>query len=1098
MFWKLGWFLDSLNFQVEKQLHAWRKSNNVLKANQWKGIEKVILLCAKSPLLSSIGIFVFMLFVALSLTICYPNLTKYLPEFNQTILLNFNEWDSTLVASCVAMISLIVPLALGFVSNTIKDSSSKDAFWEIYLNYAAPKFIVTSTFFMIIFSLSSQYFKPFVGTKMCVSLSACIILWMLLNCFLMIWFFFATFKLVSFDSRNYLTYRYCINEELIKELKIRLSRLIPQNAISLKIIPDFESKKTESNISSFKISTIKSFVDEYQDFNRLYKEPKYIKNIYFRILAINIHLIYLHILIENKIKAFLKKDINKTFELCLPLTGGSGSSQEISFVHYYGFKLNMVEKLIFNFAYPTQKGNEKKESNLKIIISMLSGQVRDAIREDNYQHYKIALEAFENLAKKLIEGSHFINDEGSPDNWLLLVDGSFFSDKLLWVISKEFFELTNETLELLTKSNKYFYNILHSQLSIAGYRKSEIADEVSNNLLNNHYRQWKQLIEWRNQFESHDKEFYLNNIYESAVRSYVSSWEAWSGYSGRINKTKWTNVSTIANFFAEHLDNTACMLINSLRNKESISASWAADMIIHWIDDTFVGQIPYKYNWRSQFLTLSELGKEENDKHLSFVLKGDTLEENISEGLPNQHEDAIKIAISNYWSDVILLTSAYILQRPIDEFTDKAVELALNLVNEERPHPSTHAVLKYLRLDKGSIFVSAFLRQNFMEGWRDSKYSKRLQNLLSRFNSLDEAPKVSGRVYTGWGKNLKGGLAGLKALFLFKSNGNFQFNKDTQDFIFEMAEFEKRKWIIRELNSLKEIDAEPFTKLIGIENYAEKNDKFCSQIDSCIEEIEKATRVDLEYAQVDPEREKELSKFASNKAFNPEKSSFPTNQFGHPILCEDRLPEYSISFSNYNKSEVAKGIEAQRSINEDDWLASTIDNGLNFNIMASFWENNSERNQQRFNDWASLLQSLKSTLSSYSNNANPVFIVSQFDLQWYLERILWGYDKKIQHPEFDCRREDGMGDSYICHFESIEVHSGPIKNIPNILTSKDVFIELKANKSDNGFWVQAKYEEDPENEDPNIGKLILTYWMEPIFGDDEVFLFQGQVEENDD
>jgi len=1095
MFWRRGWFLNSLKYQIVKQLHDWQKSNDILRKNKWSIIERFILFSSRRPVIFSMSILTVLTMIAYGVTYFYHDILTIIPSFSRHIWIHMDEWDFTITASSLAVIALIVPLSLGFVGNDIRASSSRDVFWKVYLEYAAPKLLVALSIFLVLFSLSSQLIEPFIEPKLRISLSSVGILWMLINTSLMGWFFFATFRLVTGDRRNRITNRYCINEELVCELEYRLSRLLPQVAVTYKFLPAISSDKEGSGFID--ITTSNFYTSDHESLSIEHNEKRYIDNIYYRVLNLAIYSLYIRMFISDMIFYIFKvgnKDIVKR-KLSLPLTGSDFPSKTKVLAEYSGFKFTWLERFLIKSAYRTKQGEGKRESEFKLLLSMLTGQIRDSIRDESYQKYEYAIDALEKLVKELIEGSHFINDEGKPDNWLLVADGGGFADKLFWVIDSEIYELTSESLQLLHKSTKYYERIIRTPRRIFGSKEYSLAEDITNELLKMHYHQWLALTKWKSKFmPSADNGVFTDN-YSAVLRGFVSTWESWPSVYQRIDGIKWEDSKVVANFYAMHLDYTACLLIGSLRNKDIISATWAADMLIRWIDNAYLGRVPSMFQWRSDFLTLDEMGKDEDDAILSFVLKGESLTSDEEYSAHDPFTDAIKIALYNYWSDVILCASSYILQRPEDDISEQAIQLVIALIDERRPYPTGSVEGSHLSLNRGAKFIATLFRQRWLKYDSESDYGSRLNRLVSKFNSLDEAPMVSGRVYSGWGgRDIENLSKGLKSIFFYKVPGQCEIDRDLTDFISALTTYEHRASIQTRIEGLVELDVTETAKKLGIDDVGDRANSFSISFNTISTNIGEQREEELGQAEVDPDREAELSMYASRDAFDLGSSSFPVNQFANIVESDiTELEKFTFAYTNYNKSNVAIG-DFIRTSNEGDWLARTIDNLVSTNVMRQFWLGIKENKCEQYEDWLSILRKLKAKKND--NNNHNILIVSQWGLQWYFDKLIWGYDD-IPHSEFECRREDGMPDSYLCHFHEIEVHTGPFRDIPNILTSKESFISLRVGRNETGERVQVRYMEDPESDDINIGKLELTYWISPELNNEGVLLFMGPNDENE-
>jgi len=85
MSWRLGWILNSLKYQVDKQLHDWRNTNDVLNRSKWSVIESSVLFFSRRPFIFSGSMLIGMLLLAFSLTNYYSIIIKYIPNFSRNI-----------------------------------------------------------------------------------------------------------------------------------------------------------------------------------------------------------------------------------------------------------------------------------------------------------------------------------------------------------------------------------------------------------------------------------------------------------------------------------------------------------------------------------------------------------------------------------------------------------------------------------------------------------------------------------------------------------------------------------------------------------------------------------------------------------------------------------------------------------------------------------------------------------------------------------------------------------------------------------------------------------------------------------------------------
>ncbi|MFQ3243630.1 MAG: hypothetical protein ACI9SP_000248 [Arenicella sp.] len=1089
--WRLGWFLNTLNFQIEKQLYDWKDGSEVLSSTRWSLIERFVFRLSKirQPILffSMLIAFFGVVFLTPSIMSKFIQLT---PNFNSEKLNEIVEWDFIIVSLSLSLVTLIVPLVLTFVGNSVAKASSYDVLWKVYFDYAGVWPLVTSSFALTFCALVSQYFEPFVALNLNIRVSALLILWLLCNVMFLCWFFRATFLMTDPVQRNILGSRFCLNDALTDELRLRLFRLIPTQAREMNLL-QFGYRRKERSKSKAKlilmVSTNDFLSDGGDNYTIHFDTARAAHFVSFRLISLLSWIVFCERFLVSKYRK-LRGKLNKEYKITYPHHPGYGQSKSFTLLKSSGFKLRLHHKLLARSAYLFKVDGGPKESNFADLLSLSTGYVKDAIRIDNFHHYEIAIGNLEELVVSMIDACNIVDEQGNQQSWLDIGRDSFAGFSIFNGIERNVAELTKESLSLNDKSPEYFRKLMYMQPRMCGYNESRIAPTITKSLIDTNYWQWQQLLNWRATRRGLNGQKKNDDPNSSSLLEFMGCWESWCHHFTSLDSINTVDAHERLKPYLRHLDNTACMLIHSVRVGDHNASKCAADLLINWASKMFLGKSrPYNFGRHGRLLELDDLNADFDSDKLKFKF-GRYFRQDANKD-PKWAGEFLEQVLLNYWTDVILSTSAYILQRPRDGLSELTDSIALRLVDEKDYFGKERHRQNYLDLGRNGLGDS-FLRQQCLSNYPKSHHGRRLDRLLGRFNDLNQDQLIMGRIYTSGGMvDISSLNVGFKALMLYKNNTSEIISKDLIGFL-EFTDQSHRELLPQKIARLLDAESSDAHIFDSHDDYAKAETLFHENLRNFSMEVISMDQDLVSRANLDSARLDLLSSYANNAIVDEGTVPFPLNQYlPFDLLGQHDLTEHKFDLSGYPRSNVVELAGVNTSINEDEFTRSQMGRFLVNDLVKDLWATLKERCIYTKNDDKEIFEFVKNRIRESEHPKDEyVFIVNQIDLKLSLDRMIGGYDEDAWFNNFSITKQDGMPASYLCHFEGVAVYWAYWRGCPNILMHRTLFGSLKLSKvDDSDYYVKVDYEDDVEAK-VNIGKLSFTAFYDLKVGEGECFL----------
>lgn len=1064
MLWRGGQLLNTLRYHIKKNIRESIQDNEILTENEWNVHERNILCWSHKPLNYTIKCFVAYILNCIALLLWLKEIRTIAGPWQSWI--DFLQWEQSIFSSQITIIGVIFPLVIGFVGVLLQNKSANRALWQIYSRYSG--FMFTGLNGLMLASIIGlwQLFKPWLDHQHEVAFSIGAMFWLLFNISLITWFVYSTFNFMAISRRNKLLLRFSINDYLKSEITARLAQQLPHRAFEIGLLSTKKKYEPEIELCTIRFSDKGLFNHDVS-----FKKPKYLCNIYF--LPLN-YAVKMWVAKHRK-----NKNNQVSGKLILPVYGGTQPEKKWCLIASTDKNIGWLIWRIVKFSYKFSSEPFHEISIIGDVIQALFGNVNDALKDQNIKLYGQSLTDLKKLHATLLSGASFVNDDGQEDNWLLLPEGFFFSRTLSTDFSREYSYITQPVLQLIPQSTEYFHKLCYVFINIHGYDNSTMAQGIARELIYCHYRLWIALMKWRGYSDDSSAESVVAKQYDDAIRIFVGSWEHWTStlkYKGS-EEQDWQSTPILLSSKLTHLECTARLLVSSIRHHEQKAARWAADMIVNWYGHPHPSSSVHQFWWKSTFITHTMLGTEIESAFWSWVLDNDNF---------NQR-DAVSIALKNAWIDVRITLAAYLLNRPQDSFTDSFTYLVNALVDGERLMPSGSIDISQRPIETGAGVLETYIRQ--LSPWEDGEkiYPGWIERFIESLGQIEESETVVGRIYSGWGgRDIRSLKKAYIIIAISKSKKTWKLSASAMGFLkSDLLELYEREIINRELEEWRKAadDLDEDVKRFMGDSYEEGYlINFKNSVNVVINDLKELNIQVVQEAEIDAQRLKQFGRFSSETGFTKDNGQLPIILFDTVNFVNDLEAKYAFKkkITNFDRSEVAKGVEINRAINEADWYDKVITDSVSMDLFGRFIKT-FEFEEQLFENNRHLIERVVTDAKRLKQqNQTPIFFIGPWSIYDLLDSSLWAEGQKEEQLPFSIHRADGYPSSYVCHVEEFIAYRAPINNLDySILTVEENFQSLTVRMIDEEQYVEVDFIEDAD--DKLKGTLELTYWLKTEF-----------------
>ncbi len=1065
--WKLGWLLNTLKYQIEKDLQETVYQSAVYQDNRWGPIERQVLTWSKHPFIYVMKLGAAFSLLTVAATMLKPYISQLVPGYSY----DWNEliqWQSIFLSVQLTVIGVIFPLVIGLVGFLLQSKTASKAIWSVYNRYSGFLFTGFSGLFLAIFIILGKYLEPVVPTYWYLVLCGHISLWLIFNLCLTAWFLNATFKIIHESSRDELLLRFTINESFLDDIRKRLSILLPENAVERKLIClPVESK---SKLETILFSRDGEFV-----FFTSHSKPVYVKNIYFRLLSITA---------QNFFRRAGSSPSADSAKLVLPLTVDNRSKRKHQLAVSNGCNLSWLDKWMLKFSYSFTTKQPYLEDTLNYIIFSLIGSAADELKSNNPKLFDESIKKLANWHCAVSDLLTFIDDNEQNNNWLLLPSSGFIGRSYLDKLLREYYLLAKQSVEKIPSTIEFYDELVHLHIKLHNWSKEKQPTKMTEELIYGNYLCWVALIDWAAVTDKPEGSS-RHHQYEYAVLAYISAWETWPMYL-KPRSTQWKESIAAVPLFIKHLICTAQQVIVAVRRDDVLASEWAIDMLIHWFSNisayTFQHQ---QYRWNHELIVHTILERDRTDNLWQLILNQN----------PYDEISATQLALENAWIDTRLITACYLLSKPNSQGEETFNHLIETLLEGRRFKATGVAEGAVRPLNTGAEILSAYIRQRWYWDYQEGNYGNWLNSVVDLFNLIDEPKRVSGRVYSRWGATDVSSLNRFYVILAIKkSHIEWKIEPNWINLLFSDAvEQHHRESLISDLKKWLKIAKEELgnTSNLKLENV----NNFIASVNSVITEISNRNQNAIDGAEIDENRLIEFGVSASKSAFHKETGCTLLSLF-HSIITEDVMlegHEIKINIAGYDKSDISKDIEVNRAINEDGWLDNIVNQSVSSNLFGALCRIKNTKTSE-FDSNADLLKHVSADINLMKKeNDPPLFFVNSWGVLYLLSDLSYGDSSSI---DFNVDRRNGFGNDYICHIEGIPAYQmSYIDRNFCILISERSFESVSFTRFDEQRYVNVQ-DEDYDSETLKL-TLVLSYFMKLDFVDAPSYRYISKDETND-
>lgn len=1041
----LGHIFFSLSDCVDKDIKESLYKNEAYLSTRWGFLEKSIVHWSSYYKKYILLTLLLAVLTVASLVLLQPWIkhseSQYFPNWK-----NLLDWQGAFLSAQLTIVGVVYPLVVGLVSVFFQNKSAKKVIIPLYQKYSGFMFAGLSGLALSGFIVAGYFSRSFVGDSVYLAICLTSALWLTLNMLLTSWFFVKTFRMLDESSRESIVFRYSIHEAGEIDIRFRYKQALLNQAVHRGLIVN--PKESVLKVRDFKFSS-----DEYKEITRVVKRKQIVKDV--RLWLINLA-IRMQIWI-------LKLKKTEGCVLVIQPERHSGSSNVVTVARYDGFNMNPLVLALIKIAFSFENEAHQGNNRLSTVLYSFIGPANDAMREGDAREFSDAVDKLVLWHTNIAQTLAFKNSDGAPDNWLLLPVSGMWSRSYFDELLSEYYRLAREAVERIPDNSRFYTDMLYLHKRIYTHRDTPAKNEMRS-LIQGSYHMWYLLVEWRS-YSSGSNDMRIANKYEDILYDFVGAWESWLTFILPRSKRKVDRKNAYPAFIT-HLEFTASTAISALRFNNFEAAGWGVDMLINWLDNfSHDEHWDAEYRWRSVLINHYHLQLEPTDAAWQVILK-DNEYDNVS---------AFSLAIKNAHMDMRVMTACYMLLKPGNEQRDLLVTYVKALLSGSRIHPTGSVVRNRNKINHAGELLGCYFRHRDYRSHGEMTYGRWLSSILESFGRIYEERRVSGRIYSGWGANDPRSMKkAYVEIGISMSENIWSLPRDWKDAVMSSNyRHINRKSIISDLRDwITTASEKSYYILVAPEELEILRANFIKSIEGVIQDITEAQNQAVVHAEVDQQRLKWFGS-ASSAIFKSDASSaFPLSLFYKLNQDADLGDDNSrkLNIVDYAKENVALGIDTNRAINEDEWLAECISNDVKLNILRTLLAITPSTTYE-YSDVNNILLDINKLANSM---ACPVLFVGNQSFSNALHRSFYEGELAKRHH---INRQDGFDNDYICHIGRCEVYELPFSDVEYcLLTSKELFDIVGFKRIADDQFVNVSFDLNENSE--TVGKLILQYWME--------------------
>lgn len=1123
---RLGILSKSLQYLADKDLREWRKENEEYKKYKLRWWEVYFLQPERRPFQSSL----YILFLALFFTATTFFLDIYAgmdisSVFSTTLLTHGSAnqgsnaeilltYFTGLWGVQAAIIGLVYPIAISFVTILLQREYRSDAYLRIYLTLSAARSSGSRSLALVII----------MGAQYLILLNAGITLpfvWLVLDGLIFLengagafWFLAQTFQFLSHTAQSEAVRRYAVSIAWPRELHERMLNAIFASAPSLKLLPAKDYGDTEAEREPQVLCLPLGKEEGVTELKKRFSQKKRFVDVRFRLLA--------HTVARWRDRAIVKAQTQEDDSwhrwdnplLTFPLIVWAEYEKDVMIcISRNAPKLNAWDRFVMKHAFvfrrpsPPELGADLTTSE---IFDQYTDELRFAIQDDRMSSFEKACDAMIELVVALVKAGDYKLDSGKWDNYTKLSDAWSFGFSNFY---QKWLMLFRDPIKLAANSSLtrndfaiYIANIpyqLASGLDVHRHRE----------IISYSFRLWESLCyfvveRWTTAVEEQgdiDHDYTtprhlrapFQRSYQTLTDGLLERWESLGKYNlqPRGENADWQELQVVGEgLLPNHIDTLCHAFLLFTHAGDRTGAERMLDGILHWPDYRSAQEIQSNFFSvvNHQTLGLEMFTQEWTTLEQNFIRDDDAFER------PVMPYTIFTMSLSHYWQDVCLITFGALLRWCGSEGGPHPfpADLARRLATGESPHPDDHMFRSPPFGDAEEVLWGMF-RQRMAHTTDPDSFGGRFSGMIEKIFSLDKPQKLANRVYTLVGLNGVRSFTKELLLALLLKAENRRENvpwSPSPDLLSAISNIVTTgqwdgadlitlldEWIGELQNEEFDRHRETFLCLVETDDesiFDNRKNAAINGLQILRERISGTRNQRIVEASIDDALLVEIGLWASRSGFNAT-GPLPLSFFMAVEQTENLLSDRTLRITKVNKARYTSPRFEDPPINEKGWFASTVADHVAASLLSSIFDRTSFKeiatpSPETF--WKQV--KMFSEGAKEANNTPALLVPWRNDPEW-----LSGWLRRYPSPGETIRPDDmrvwwkeSMPKEYIANLDEVEVYRAPIPGGASFLMIKEAFERVRFHRYEESRFVDIVAEEVEGK--PLLINLRLTWQTE--------------------
>lgn len=732
---------------------------------------------------------------------------------------------------------------------------------------------------------------------------------------------------------------------------------------------------------------------------------------------------------------------------------------------------------------PAQR--EKSWIQVLELLQELERDAQDAARRSDNGAFRNSYRALLEMHELLIGASIFKGVDGRTESWAMLPDISKYFDRTLHASWAGIYRSVGEAaIEAIQHDANLVQYMCHLVRHLDSDDLRKCPPQMRQEVLELPTRLMYQISTWWNRRVEeqgvihHDHEESaslrppLGRTYEEVLSEFVGGWETARlllvDVPDSSDSFAWSDAEAIGDLAMVHVKETAKMMLAAAMRGDIAAAEWFGDVLLKWWGNIGADHEPFELYYVRDYLTLQHLQMPWEQVSDVIGASGAIVRERID----RLQRAVVRVAVRNMWVDILTLTIELLLSlvnRPAQRSPQDclAFNLAVGLLSGKawRGGGSSSETLSGYKADD---YLGVKVRQYGAEGNVRNGYIGRLNSFVERIKDLRRPAMVSSRIYSLVGADNMSSLGRIQTVLLaLFSVTEWTLSKSTERQIDSWMSgstrsLDKVRQFTKEWLQLHEdIDESSLQILRALIQALGKSQtvedavrRGKSGTNSLVDYLDRQHDKAVELADIDNDRLVQLARYASRTAFDRDAGCFPLPLMNVELGHEDQ-ENFSLTLQQVKKGELTAIEFESHAINEDDFWDKTMREHVGARILTDVVKATDIREVSTPNPeayWTVLRQEAQSMAA---RGEHPVLVLDN------RTRPEWVW--KWRHPEdgseyprpadLNIRRDTGLGDGYVCHFNEIAVYTGYLPFGQSIILPRESFDKVRFKQFEPGRCV---------------------------------------------